>query len=152
MDQRVAYFTVCVWGCWQCMVAGPRVLGKEGVGENPSPAIAPVLWAGGRFLNGPGWVSGCVKPLTPLSRWWTRGSPRYQVPGHPKLDMAEELRTKWPPQHTHTHTHTHTHGSLAPGLKGGEGSGRGGTGWFPRRRESLVRSMAGAQDGLLEGG
>ena len=37
-------------------------------------------------------------------------------------------------------------------VKGGEGRGRGVTGWFPRRQESLIRSMAGAQDGLLEGG
>jgi hypothetical protein len=38
------------------------------------------------------------------------------------------------------------------GIKGREGRGRGGTGWFPHRGESLVRSVAGAQDGLLAGG
>jgi hypothetical protein len=39
------------------------------------------------------------------------------------------------------------------GTKGGEGRTRGGAGWFPCGwRESLVRSMAGAQDGLLAGG
>jgi hypothetical protein len=30
--------------------------------------------------------------------------------------------------------------------------GEGGAVWFPRRRDSLVRSMAGAQEGLLVGG
>jgi hypothetical protein len=33
-----------------------------------------------------------------------------------------------------------------------EGRGKVGTGWFPRRQESLVQSMAGAQEGLLSGG
>ena len=44
---------------------------------------------------GPGWASGCVRPLTPHSGWWTKGSPRYQVLSlwHPTLDMVEELRT-----------------------------------------------------------
>jgi hypothetical protein len=72
------------------------------VGENLRPARVPVLWAGGRwrtarrFPHGPGWASGCVKPLTPHRVWWTRGSPRYQVLSlrHPTLDMAEELRTE----------------------------------------------------------
>ena len=31
----------------------------------------------GCFPHGPGWASGCVKPLTPHGRGWTRGSPRY---------------------------------------------------------------------------
>ena len=46
---------------------------------------------------GPRWASGCVRPLAPHSRWWTRGSPRYQVLSlwHPTLDMAEELRTEY---------------------------------------------------------
>ena len=78
-------------------------------------------------------VSGCVKPLTPHGGWWTRGSPRYQVLSlqHPRLDAVAELRTElWAPgQH--------------PGMKGGESRGRGGAG----RRESLVRCIAGAQDG-----
>jgi hypothetical protein len=44
------------------------------------------------FPCGPGWVSGCAKPLTPHSRWWVRGSPRYQVLSlrHPTLDKTEE--------------------------------------------------------------
>ena len=33
----------------------------------------------------------------------------------------------------------------ALGLKGGEGRGRGGAGWFLLWREPLVRSVAGAQ-------
>jgi hypothetical protein len=45
---------------------------------------------------GPGWASGCVKPLTPHGGWWTRGSPRYQVLSlqHATLNTAEELRTE----------------------------------------------------------
>ena len=64
-------------GLWSCGCGG-----KRGVGENPHPARVPVLWAGGRgrtatrFARGPRWASGCVKPLTPHSGWWTRGSPR----------------------------------------------------------------------------
>ena len=55
------------------------MLGKEGLGISPRPArVSPMLWAGicGRaargFPLGPGWAS---KPLTPLDRGWTRGSP-----------------------------------------------------------------------------
>ena len=42
----------------------------------------------------PRWASGCVKPLTPHGRWWTRGSPRYQVLSlwHPMLDTVEEKK------------------------------------------------------------
>ena len=61
------------------------MLGKEGLGISPPPArVSPMLWAGicGRaargFPLGLGWAS---KPLTPLYRGWTRGSPRYQGPG-----------------------------------------------------------------------
>ena len=48
------------------------------------------------FPHGPRWASGCVKPLTPHGRWWTKGSPRYQVLSlwHPTLDTVEELRTE----------------------------------------------------------
>ena len=48
------------------------------------------------------------------------------------LDTMEELRIKWRPQ----------------GPKGGEDRERGATGKFPYRSESLVWSMAGAQEGL----
>jgi hypothetical protein len=41
---------------------------------------------------------------------------------------------------------------LALGRKGGEGRERGGAGWFPHGRESLVWSLAGVQKGLLAGG
>ena len=54
-----------------------------------------------------------------LSREWTSDSPRYQVLslGHPMLDTTEELRTnRGSPGGA---------GQSAPGLKGGEGRGRG---------------------------
>jgi hypothetical protein len=40
---------------------------------------------------------------------------------------------------------------LAPGMKKGKGRRRGGAGWFPLEQESFVRSVTGAQDGLLAG-
>jgi hypothetical protein len=40
----------------------------------------------------------------------------------------------------------------SPGLKGGGAIKRGDAGWFSYRRESLVWSMAGAQEGFLVGG
>ena len=51
-----------------------------------------------------------------LGGWWTRGSLRYQVLslGHSTLDTSEELRTNGGPR----------------AAKGGDGRGRGGTGWF----------------------
>jgi hypothetical protein len=59
------------------------------------------------------------------------------------LDTSEELRTEWEPPGM---------ARSAPGPKGGEGRERGGTGWFSCGRESLVRSMAGVQEGLPAGG
>jgi hypothetical protein len=53
------------------------------------------------------------------------------------LDTVEELRTN-PPGAAQS----------SWGLKGGVGRGRGGAGWFPHGQESLVLSMAGAQEGL----
>jgi hypothetical protein len=84
-----------------------------------------------RFPRGPRWASGCVKPLTPHGRWWTRGSPRYQVLSfwHLMLDMAEELRTNWGPGA----------GARQAVL---DGSHAGESPW----------SGAGAQDGLMVGG
>ena len=58
-----------------------RVKEKEGEGRSLCPARAPVIWAGRHwraarhFSLGPGWPS---KPLIPLDRGWTRGSPGYQ--------------------------------------------------------------------------
>jgi hypothetical protein len=63
-------------------IVGRGGVGEEGKGESLHPARVPVLWAGGcsrtagRFPLSPEWASGCVKPLTPLSGGWTRGSPR----------------------------------------------------------------------------
>jgi hypothetical protein len=69
-------------GLW-CM----GLWGKRGEGENaPRLARVPVLWAGrqgrtaGHFPLDSGWASGCVKPLTPHGRGWTRGRPQYQGP------------------------------------------------------------------------
>ena len=38
-----------------------------------------------------------------------------------------------------------------PGMKAGEGKERVGAGWFLHGLESFVRSVAGAQNGLLAG-
>jgi hypothetical protein len=66
------------------------------VGENSSPARVPVLWADSTRPRVGVWL---LKPLTPLSGWWTSGSPRYQLLslGHPMLETAKELRTEWGP-------------------------------------------------------
>jgi hypothetical protein len=73
------------------------------MGENPHPARVLMLWAGrhrrtaqARFLLGPRWVSGCVKPLTPP---WVVDKGQPQVPGSQPpafhvLDTVEELRTE----------------------------------------------------------
>jgi hypothetical protein len=94
--------TKCAICCNSGVVRGHGCGASRGGGGNPCPARVPVLWAGrcGRtvacFPQGPRWVSCCVKPKTLLSRWWTRGSPRHQVPSlqHPTLDTKEELRTE----------------------------------------------------------
>ena len=56
-------------------------LGVRERGEWKRTRIPPDFWCSGRedcarFLCGPGWASGCVKPLTSHSGWWTRGIPR----------------------------------------------------------------------------
>jgi hypothetical protein len=65
--------------------AGLWVWGKERSGrETACCQSSSVL--GGRTredcctLSTLPWMCGCVKPLTRLGRWWTRGSPRHQVP------------------------------------------------------------------------
>ena len=65
-----------------------------------------------------------------LSWWWTRDSPRHQVPSlwHPTLETAEKLRTEGPPPPTPA--------ALSPGPKEGKGRGEGAC-WFPRRQEVL---------------
>jgi hypothetical protein len=61
--------------------------GIKGVGENPSPARVPLLWAG-RHRGVPHafhtatWVSGCGKPRTPALGGVDKGSPR-------SLDLTE---------------------------------------------------------------
>ena len=78
-------------------ICGPWVWGKEGSGREPaSRQSSGALGERTRedctcFPRGPGWASGYVKPLTPHSGWWTRGSLRYQVLSlrHPTLDTAE---------------------------------------------------------------
>ena len=61
---------------------GSRHGGIKGVGENPSPARVPVLWAGGcgRMFcspHSPSWISCSVKPWTQsLVGWMWRGSLR----------------------------------------------------------------------------
>ena len=117
--------------------------GKRGVGECQHPTRVPVLWADGHgriahAFSCRRWTSGCVKPLTPHGGQWTRGSPRHQVLSlrHPTLDTAEELRIEqWP--------------------RGGRQErawGEGRARWFPRSLESLVQSIAAAQEGLLARG
>jgi hypothetical protein len=127
---------------------------KEGSGKEPascqrSGALGRRTWEECRMLSMRPRVGVWLwEANDPTRRWWTRGSPRHQVPSlqHPTLDTTEELRIEWG-----------LRGSTEPwGQReeraGGEGRGRGGAGWFPGRRESLVRSMAGAQDGLPAGG
>ena len=81
-------------GLWVC--------GKEGSGREPTSHQSSGDLSGqtqedcAGFPHGPRWMPGCVKPLTPHSRWWTRGSHRFQVLSlrHPTLDTVEELRTE----------------------------------------------------------
>ena len=92
------------------------------------------------------WPGVAVWPWegTDPTRWVVeKGSSRHQVPSlqHPTLDTPEELRTEWGPR-----------GGTGFGAKGRRSWGIGATEWFPRERASLVRSGAGAQDGLLAGG
>ena len=76
---------------------GPWMCGKRGVGEcaRVPPELQCSEWADVERLLALR-ASGYVRPLTPHNRWWTRGSPRYQVLSlrYPTLDTVEELRTE----------------------------------------------------------
>jgi hypothetical protein len=121
--------------------------GKRGVGENPPP---PEFWCSGQrtredcacFPHGPGWVSGCVKPLTPHGG---AGGKQGAAPG---TRFSASSIPHWIRQRSWEQNRA-PGAALGPGMKGGEGRGRGSAGWFPRCWESLVRSVAVAQDGLL---
>ena len=90
-------------------------------------------------------MSDCGKPLDPSSVGGGQGAVLGN--GFSALDIpvtaAKELRTNGGPPEA---------ALSSPGLKGGEGRGRGGARWFPHERESLVRSVAGVQEGLPVGG
>ena len=68
---------------------GLRDVGEGGWGESPWLARVPVLWAGrhrrtaGPFPLGPGWASGCVKPLTPLGGGGGVDKGQSAIPGAP---------------------------------------------------------------------
>lgn len=103
----------------------------------------------------PGWVSGCVKPWTPALMGWTEGNLK-------SLGLTEARDNRFSvldiPDATVCHRRAENKVG-SPGvaqsaleLKRGEGRERRGAGWFPRRPESLVRSVAGVQKGLMLGG
>ena len=92
-------------------------------------------------------MSVCVKPRNPSSPGGVQGAlfgTRFSVSGIP--DTAGH--------HRRAENKMGAPGvaQSAPEPKGGEGREGGGAGWFPHGRESLVWSMAGAQEGLPAGG
>ena len=99
------------------------------------------------------WLWEATEPQFP--RGWTRGSLR-------SLGLMEARDNRFsvlgiPDTAGHRRRAENKMGALGvpwsvPGLKGEEGRGRVGTGWFPCRQESLVRSMAATQEGHLVGG
>ena len=129
--------------------AVPSVWGKEGSGRElasgqSSIALGRQEREDCRTLST--WPRVAVWPWegTDPTRWVVdKGSSRHQVPSlqHPTRDTTEELKTEWGPRG----------GTRLRGQKE-EKSGRGVAECFPRERESLVRSGAGVQDGLLAGG
>ena len=138
---------------FQFSLPGSRHRGIKGVGENLHPARVPLFWVGRRgrtatrFPRGPGWVSGCGKPLDHSSAKGGQGAVlgnRFSVLGIP--DTTGHLRRAENKIGNPGVTWS------SPGPKRGEGRERGGTGWFPRGQESLAWSVAGAQEGLLVGG
>ena len=129
--------------------AVPSVWGKEGSGRElasgqSSIALGRQEREDCRMLST--WPLLAVWPCEGRdpTRWVVdKGSSRHQVPSlqHPTRDTTEELKTEWGPRG----------GTRLRGQKE-EKSGRGFAECFPRERESLVRSGAGVQDGLLAGG
>ena len=134
----------------------------KGVGENRRPARVPVLWVGRHrrtaacfpcapLLPEGVWLWEATEPSLPgggqgaVGGLWASLRPGSQSRASQTLHCwtTEELRTKWGPPGTVR---------PFPGPKGGKGRERGGTGWFSHRQESLVQSMAGAQEGLPAGG
>jgi hypothetical protein len=100
---------------------------------------------------------GClaVGSYGPALGGWTRG-------GHRSLDLKESKDNRFSVSgipDTAEHCGRAENKMGAPGAarsaqepKGGEGRERGGAGWFPLVRESLVWSMAGTQECLPAGG
>ena len=128
------------------LCVGCRVLGNKGGGRKPafhqsSGALGgQTQETGACFPCGPRVVSGCGKPLDPSSAGGGKGTvlgTRFSVSGIP--DTAGHLRRAEDKMGSPGVTWS------SPGTKEEEGRERGGTGWFPRRRESLVWSVAGAQ-------
>ena len=124
------------------------------MGENPHTG-ALGRWtrrAAAHFPHCPRWVSGCRKPRALAHRVWPRGSPR-------SLGLMEARDNRFsvsgiPDVAGHHRRAENKMG--APGaapsflvVKKGEDRERGGTGWLPCEQESLVLSLAGAQEGLL---
>jgi hypothetical protein len=71
------------------------------MGKTPHPARVLVLWAGRQERTAAYTFhmpqDAVLSHWPQLGGWWTRGSPRHQVPSlwHPTLDTAAELRTEW---------------------------------------------------------
>jgi hypothetical protein len=131
---------------------GPGCGEKKGERENPEnsrPARVPVLWAGGEGRTVQSFHAALDGHRAVLSHWpHTAGGGQGAAPGT-RISASiipcwtgggAENRIGAPGQH------------LSLGMKGGGGSGRGGIECFPQGSESLFRSMARAQDGLLQGG
>jgi hypothetical protein len=96
-------------------------VGERGEGESPRPARVPVLWAG-----------RCGR-----TAWCFLLGPRWSSGCVKSLTPHGWGWTRGSPQYQGPQGNT-----LSPGDRGER---------FPRRRESLVQSLAGAQEGLLMG-
>jgi hypothetical protein len=145
--------------CYQMRGSGHGEI--KGVGENPRPATVLVLWAGrhGRTVACfPHVLGGCLAVGSYRPSPWGRTRGRHRCLG---LMEARDNRfsvSGIPDTAGHCKKAENKMGAPGggsvspPGLKGGEGRERGGAGWFPRGRESLVPSMARAREGLPAGG